>query len=576
MRNEYDRWIKIAMPWALFSGMILGLGIMLGGYWAYGVLGWGGYWGWDPVENSSLVPWVIIVAAIHTMVSGLTNGKFKRSSLLLCILAYIMVLYSTFLTRSGILGDASVHSFVDPGQEVYLFLVVFLSLFGTGAIALLISRLKHLKSQKSDAVDILSKESALFIGTITLCATALVIAIGTSWPIFAKGTVDPSFYNKMNLPLAILIAAINGFSMLLKWKHSDEKQFIKSLYVPIGLTAAAAIVMIYFGLNDILIGIFAAASFFAFFINVESAYRIIVNRTSKTGAYIAHLGIMVLFLGVIGSAKYSEEVNISLPIGEPRQALGYTLTYLRATEIPGEHDKYHFNIAVEKDGSVILLQPIMFYSEYSQGIMKNPDYAPLPTKDIYIEPMALEVPDKFAKEDLVMLSKGETKEAKGLNVKFIEVSEAPMSGKHDHENEMGDKVGVKLEVTSGGKTETVIAEQKITEGNQEPIPVHLASSDRYTFYLGGLSVEGETKINLAVVDETLPKIEQPAETLVVTAAVKPFISLVWIGTLIMVIGFFISMLNRYKKMHRESLKLSNVTVNGQTNVHKKHAVKQKA
>jgi cytochrome c-type biogenesis protein CcmF len=155
MRNEYDRWIKIAMPWALFSGMILGLGIMLGGYWAYGVLGWGGYWGWDPVENSSLVPWVIIVAAIHTMVSGLTNGKFKRSSLLLCILAYIMVLYSTFLTRSGILGDASVHSFVDPGQEVYLFLVVFLSLFGTGAIALLISRLKHLKSQKSDAVDIL-------------------------------------------------------------------------------------------------------------------------------------------------------------------------------------------------------------------------------------------------------------------------------------------------------------------------------------------------------------------------------------------------------------------------------------
>lgn len=577
MRNEYDRWIKLAMPWTLFSGMILGLGIMLGGYWAYGVLGWGGYWGWDPVENSSLVPWVVIVAAIHTMVSGLTNGKFKKSSLLLCILAYIMVLYSTFLTRSGILGDASVHSFVDPGQEVYLFLVVFLSLFGGGGIALLIFRLKHLKTEKSEMPDILSRETALFIGTITLCAAALVIAIGTSWPIFAKGTVDPSFYNKMNLPLAILIAAINGFSIRLKWKHSEEKQFIKSLYIPIGLTAVATITMVYFGLNDILIGIFAAASFFAFFINVESAYRIIVNSASKTGAYIAHLGIMVLFLGIVGSSKYSEEVNVSLPIGEPREALGYNLTYLRATEIPGEHERYHFNISVEKNGSVYLLQPVMYFSEYNNGVMKNPDYAPLPTKDIYIQPMALEVPDKFAKEDLVTLVKGETTEAKGLKVKFVEVDQAPMSG-HNHEDEstMGKTVAVKLEVTADGKTQNVIAEQKISEGGQEPVPVQLAGNNRYTFYLSGIGVEGETKINLAVVDETLPKKEEPAETLVATVSVKPFISLVWIGTLIMVIGFFFSMLNRYKKIKRESLKLSNVTVNGQTNVHKKHAVKQKA
>jgi cytochrome c-type biogenesis protein CcmF len=470
-----------------------------------------------------------------------------------------------------------VHSFVDPGQEVYLFLVVFLSLFGGGGIVLLISRLKHLKTVKSETPDILSKESALFIGTITLCAAALVIAIGTSWPIFAKGTVDPSFYNKMNLPLAILIAAINGFSILLKWKHSEEKQFIRSLYVPVGLTAAVTIVMVFFGMNDVLIAIFAAASFFALFINAESAYRIIVNSASRTGAYIAHLGIMILFLGVIGSAKYSQEVNVSLPIGEPREALGYTLTYLKATEIPGEHDKYHFNVAVQKeDGSAYLLQPVMYYSEYSQGVMKNPDYAPLATKDIYIAPMALEVPDKFDKEDLVSISKGETKEAKGISVKFVEVTASPMMGNHDHEGEMGDKVAVKLEVTANGKTEFVTAEQKVAEGNQEPVPVQLAGSDRYTFYLSSMSVEGETKINLAVVDETLPKKIQPAETLVVTAAVKPFISFVWIGTLVMVIGFFLSVLNRYRKVKRESLKLSNVSVNGHTDVHKKHVVKQKA
>jgi len=134
--------------------------------------------------------------------------------LLLAVLAFVFVLYSTFLTRSGILGDASVHSFVDPGQEVYLFLVVFLSLFTLAGIGLILFRLKSLAPDKSEtASSILSRESALFIGAITLCATALIVAVGTSWPIFAKGTVDPSFYNRMNLPLAVLIAAINGFSI---------------------------------------------------------------------------------------------------------------------------------------------------------------------------------------------------------------------------------------------------------------------------------------------------------------------------------------------------------------------------
>jgi cytochrome c-type biogenesis protein CcmF len=112
IKNKYDVWMKLAMPWTLFAGMILGLGIMLGGYWAYGVLGWGGYWAWDPVENSSLVPWLLIIGAIHTMVAEEKVGKYKKTSLILCILAYSTVLYSTFLTRSGVLGDASVHSFV--------------------------------------------------------------------------------------------------------------------------------------------------------------------------------------------------------------------------------------------------------------------------------------------------------------------------------------------------------------------------------------------------------------------------------------------------------------------------------
>ncbi|MFN3694323.1 MAG: cytochrome c biogenesis protein CcsA, partial [Ignavibacterium sp.] len=136
MKDDYKEWISQAFPWTLAGTGILGLGIMLGGYWAYEMLGWGGYWAWDPVENSSLIPWLIGVAAIHTMLvqkrsqnKGEGIGRYAKTNLILSILVYVLVLYSTFLTRSGVLGDASVHSFVDPGMLVYLFLIVFISSF---------------------------------------------------------------------------------------------------------------------------------------------------------------------------------------------------------------------------------------------------------------------------------------------------------------------------------------------------------------------------------------------------------------------------------------------------------------
>jgi cytochrome c-type biogenesis protein CcmF len=577
MKNEYNRWLKLAMPWTLFAAMVLGIGIMLGGYWAYGVLGWGGYWGWDPVENSSLVPWIIILAAIHTMITGQKTGKFKKTSLLLVILAYVFVLYSTFLTRSGILGDASVHSFVDPGQEVYLFLVVFLSLFGLGGIGLILFRLKSLKPEKNETQSsILSRESALFIGAITLCATALIVAVGTSWPIFAKGTVDPEFYNKMNLPLAILIASINGFSILLKWKHSEEKQFLKSLYIPIAVTAVITVILIIFGLRDILLAVFAAAALFAFFINAQIIYLIVQKNTAKAGPYIAHLGIMLLFLGIIGSGKYSEEVNVSLPIGETKEALGYNMTYLKATPIPGEPDKYHFNVAVEKDGKGFLLQPVMYYSEYSEGVMKNPDWANLIYKDVYLSPMALEVPEEFPKEDVIQFNKGEEKEVKGLKIKFVDFDRS----KFDREAMQQGKeniMGVKLEVSDGKNSETVIPELLLAEGSQQYIPVKMKNNDKYTFYLANMSIQDESSVSVAVVDDTEPKNSESPEILVLTASIKPFINFVWLGTLVMGLGFFFSIMNRSRKLKAETkitgngyTGLKSVHTNGDSNGHGKH------
>jgi cytochrome c-type biogenesis protein CcmF len=561
IKNKYDRWLKLALPWTLFSAMILGTGIMLGGFWAYGVLGWGGYWGWDPVENSSFVPWIVIVAGIHAMITEQKTGRFKKTSLLLCILAYIMVLYSTFLTRSGVLGDASVHSFVDPGQEVYLFLIVFLSLFGAGGLGLLLFRLKSLKADHPESANILSRESALFVGTITLCATALVIAIGTSWPIMAKGTVDPDFYNRMNLPLAILIAAINGFSILLKWRHSEEKEFIKSLYVPLALTAVVTIAFVILGIRDILMAVFAAAAMFAFFINVELAYTVFMRNKFKAGPYVAHLGIMLLFLGIIGSSRYSKEQNVSLPLDQPREALGYKMTYKGATPIPGDEQKYHFNVVVEKDGRGFLLQPIMYYSDYSQGVMKNPDIANLVTKDLYLSPQSLEVPEDYSKEDVVTIKKDETVETKGLKVKFVDFDRSKFNRNAMQEGK-DNVMGATLEVMDGKRKEIVTAEEKISQGSQDPVPVQMEGNDKFTFFLTKVSVSGEETVDIAVVDNTQPKTNNSPETLVLTASIKPFINLVWLGTIVMVLGFFFSLVNRYRKLKSEALTEEPLSKNG--------------
>lgn len=573
IKNKYDRWMKLALPWTLFGAMILGLGIMLGGYWAYGVLGWGGYWAWDPVENSSFIPWLLIVGAVHTMLAEEKSGKFKKTSLLLCILAFTLVLYSTFLTRSGVLGDASVHSFVDPGQEVYLFLVVFLSIFGGGGLSLIFFRFRSLKAEKSkEPVQLLSREAALFVGAITICAAALVIAVGTSWPIISKGTIEGDFYNRMNLPLAILIAAINGMGIMLRWKHSEEKQFLKGLYLPLGITAAVTITLVILGVRDLLIAVFAAAAFFSFFINAEIAYTIFIRNKTKAGAYIAHMGLMLLFLGIIGSARYSEEENVSLPLNETKEALGYKLIYKGATPIKGDEEKFHFNVIVEKDGRAFLLQPVMYYSEYSEGVMKNPDIANLVTKDLYLSPMALDQPGEFSPNEIHTFNKGEEKDINGMKIKFIDFDRSKFN-RDDMTSGKENVMGAELEVTLDGKTERVIAEQEMSQNGAAYIPVKMAGNDQYTFFLVKLSVAGESTVDIAVVDDFMPR-EPAPETLVLTASIKPFINLVWGGTAIMVIGFFLALMTRYRRIKSESRKIDIIHSNGhKSNGHNNQNVK---
>ncbi|MEI7811539.1 MAG: cytochrome c-type biogenesis CcmF C-terminal domain-containing protein [Ignavibacteria bacterium] len=406
MKNEYKDWIKQALPWVLASAMILGFAIMLGGYWAYGVLGWGGYWGWDPVENSSLVPWLIGVASIHTMLvqkKSLSRedsngaGEFAKTNLILCIMTYVLVLYSTFLTRSGILGDASVHAFTDPGYAVYIFLVILISAFTILGFGMMVYRWKYLNTKIEPYKSYLNREFALFAGSVAIIASSVIIIVGTSAPIF-KQSVETTFYNQMNLPIGIIIGLLNGFSLLLKWRANDGREIIRKSAFSLGASVILVVLMIILAeVQNFMLLLLTFSSAFALFVNLEIAYKVIRRNKIMLGAYVSHIGIALFLLGVVGSASFSEQHSMELPKNEPREAFGYTLTF-KGYEPIDEGQKFHFNIEVKKGNSTSIVAPVMFFSKYNNGLMKEPDMLSELTKDLYISPVSFD--EKGRKEVL--------------------------------------------------------------------------------------------------------------------------------------------------------------------------------
>jgi len=552
LKNDYKDWVRQSFPWILAGSGVLGLGIMLGGYWAYGVLGWGGYWAWDPVENASLVPWLISVAGIHTMIVQRKTqakggiGKFVKTNLLLSILAYIMVLYSTFLTRSGVLGDASVHSFVDPGTLVYLFLIAFVGTFLLLGLGMILYRWKYLESQIIDEESILSRELALFTATVTLGASALIVAVGTSAPIF-KQSVETKFYNEMHVPLAIIIGALNGFSFLLKWRHSSGEDILKKSKFSLVATGIFALLIIFFGkVYDVMMILLSVSAAFAFFVNSEIAYKIFTGNKKMLGAYIAHIGISIFILGVVGSAAYSKQVEVDMIKGKPVQALGRTLEFTGYNPIEN-NTKYEFNVTIKDgDGNPSVIKPIMYISTFNNSLMREPDILEGFTKDFYISPLSYEDGTGEAKSpqgNAVILVPNEKTSIEGAEITYADFIKPDMSVMMGGGN---FQMGAKLTITKNGKSETVEAMMKKEGAGVTFVPVELKEAD--------------LRVELTKIDPATKKAEfiigklsapvisaQPVEVLAVNASTKPFISLVWIGVAIAVIGFFVSTYRRLQE-----------------------------
>lgn len=557
MKRDYTNWIKPATPWLVYGCVVLGTAIMMGGFWAYETLGWGGYWGWDPVENSSLVPWLMGVAAIHTTLSQRKSGAFIKTNLVLSMLCFIFVLYSTFLTRSGVLGETSVHSFVDPGMWAYWFLVSMLALFIGLGVTMLILRRKDMPRGSLNH-EYFSREFALFLGSVALVCTGLLVSVGTSSPLITgifqgKTTaVDTSYYSTTTLPLGIIIGILCGLAQLLWWTRSNKTELRENLKLPTLLALVTTLVLVIFKVRDVMLALFVFGAAFALFSNLLVGWRIMRGSPKFAGGSIAHIGIAVMFLGFAASSRYDNKVTVSLPEGKPVEALGYKLTYVGYHPI--DQEKFGFGVQVEeRNKPPRMVSPIMYYSEYSKGLMRNPDILNLISSDFYVAPLSLEQPgDEKGTTHSVTFKKGETKKIGNLDVTFDDF-DFPVMEKAAMLEGKEVRIGAKLLVAENAKKPVLVTPAKvINKGEQTDEPAKYL--DKFEFAIVGMHPDRESKENSTVeisytdlTAQTQDVGKKKPDVLVVEASIKPYINLVWNGVIILIVGFIVTIVRRARE-----------------------------
>ena len=492
--RRYDEWVRASLPWALFTVVTLGCAILLGGYWAYVTLGWGGYWGWDPVENSSLVPWLASAALVHGMLLQRARGRFRKLNFALAILAYVLVVYATFLTRSGVLADFSVHSFVDLGITGWLVgnLAVFLVL----GIAGLIWRWKEIPAQAGDE-PFLSRTVFFVLAISTLLATAAMVLLGTSAPLItrlasAPSQVSPAFYNRVTLPIGILFASLLGVVPFLHWRGTQDV-FRKRVAASFAAALALTLVGVVLGARGVLYTTFLFVSLFAFISNlvktIEEARK---SRLRAAGGYLAHVGLGLMLAGIITSSAYDRSEKVVLPLGEAKQVMGYTLTF-RGIDKPTPTAKDAMLVEVkDAKGRSYMARPKMFKNEKSNQLVANPDVQVRLTHDLYIAPIEFDPGREPEAGTKIELGKGETGTVGPFAITFDSFD---MGGTHNE----GEAItfGANVTVVSGGTTTQL--KPRLVSGPQgfQPQPLPLPGVSGATIAIDGVNADAG-RVRLAV------------------------------------------------------------------------------
>jgi len=544
-QKQYHEWISVAMPWVLMGSIALGAGMMLGGYWAYGVLGWGGWWGWDPVENSSLVPWMGAIILLHTMRVQMRTGKLVRTNFTLAMLLYLLVIYSTFLTRSGVLANASVHSFVDPGTVVYSLLLIWLAAAAASGFSLLWLRRKDLHTTGSSS-PLLSRESILSLATIVMGACALITLFGTSMPLFSTSTVESSFYDHANLPLAMVMLLLLGISLRVKW--NEEHLALKNILWPAAVAALVAVGSIFAGLHDALAVSLVFSSFFAFIIAMEYGIRTAKRQVRFIGGSLSHIGFALLLLAILASGRYGHKRSIALPLNQPQSIFGYTLTYTGDSLLADGKTRYA--VRIDRNNSAHTLAPEIMENSQNEQI-RTPDYWSFLTKDFYIEPVSLEPGSaRTLPQTVIDLAKNEPVEYGPMTLTFLRFE----LGAHSNGNAMGAEnmtIGAVVEVkTINGVEQLTPMTTYNRRGNPKMQTVYMKSG-HLGFQLESMNVgmngtKSKVRINIVGMEGMTHTTPTP-DMFVAEVSVKPLMSFVWLSALLLLAGLAIAMLRRIKQ-----------------------------
>ena len=368
-----EAWIATTRRWSLITWGFLSIGIMLGQGWAYAVLGWGGYWAWDPVENASLLPWITATAFLHSVMMQEKKGMMKVWNAVLVSATFFLCIFGTFLTRSGVVS--SVHAFAQSSLGSWF--VGFLAIGISITTFLILRRLDYLKSEAA-LESVLSRESSFLFNNLLLLASCFAVLWGTLFPVLTEAvtgekiTVGAPFFNKVNIPIGLMLLLLTGVGPLIAWRRSSWESLKRAFRWPVLGMALTMAVLLAFGVRHFYaLMSFGLCAFVAVTVVMEfykgaraiatknqiSFLRAVVELTHRNtrryGGYLVHMGIVLMFIGYTGSA-FNKDTTEEVKIGSRFRIGAYELEVKEVTD--GANPNYSWQravIAVHRGGQYL-------------------------------------------------------------------------------------------------------------------------------------------------------------------------------------------------------------------------------
>jgi cytochrome c-type biogenesis protein CcmF len=586
IKRDYSQWLKTTYPFVAITSFALIVANVLGGYWAYKTLGWGGYWAWDPVENTSFVPWVVSIGLIHGMIVEKRSGALRRSNLLLSALIFFLVIYGTFLTRSGVLADFSVHSFVDLGLNGILigFLLAFALLT---LVVFSIFRSPDIIGKPLN-YNIFSRDFILFVGLALFTILGIVILFWSSLPLITRyftsnpSAAEVSTYNAFAFPFAIIISlfltlspvligtgiqlpglkknalmatiislvsasalfglSLIGFTMAITFFiylaviliYALSKTITAQLMQSLGIGVIGTIVALVLGVKSLeyLFFIFAALAAAAAHLNI--IFKYIASRPELVGGHLSHFGFGLMLIGILASSAFSVNEQVVIPRDQSKKAFGYDISY-NGTAGSIKDQNNEILLTLSHDGKQIQARPKFFFAERMNGMMKKPYIDKNLFYDLYLAPQDIqEMPNSGG----LILHKGEQANVGDFAVRFINFDMG------SHGTSSGISVGATLEVEYKGTKEIVTP--RMVSGHEgsgmQSEPAKLFSGQNYDIKIEKI-LAGDGAVMLAI-----PGLVEsgPPDRLILDISRKPAINLLWLGTIFIFLGMIIVIYYRFQ------------------------------